>query len=217
MLDAYGGSERLSRITGYRLKASLEAHASGARARTSRSFSRPDRLRVEIRYPDRTEVRVLDGSQGWRGLDSSPLKAAAGPMLTSMAAQAARANVPWLLDENRESVTTTDPFELDGRELTGLELVLRDGLVFRAYLDPETHLVLRTTSEVKVGPAEILFETHFADFQDVDGVLFAFKEDNFVSGTHTSTTLIEAVELDPDFTPGEFTPSRKRTARARPR
>lgn len=50
------------------------------------------------------------------------------------------------------------------------------------------------------------FETVYADFRAVDGVTFAFREENFASGRQTGLTTITKVVVDPPLRANEFQP-----------
>jgi hypothetical protein len=98
-----------------------------------------------------------------------------------------------------------------------LELPLEGGLKLTAGIEPETGRILfssGTTSPTPaspkpdsdshsasgtgasaggMGPAK--FETSYADFRLVEGVLFAFKETNFAQGTKTADINLDKIEL----------------------
>lgn len=50
------------------------------------------------------------------------------------------------------------------------------------------------------------FETTCEDFRTVDGVRFAFREQNCASGVHTGWTHVRTVTLHPRFVEGTFAP-----------
>jgi len=50
------------------------------------------------------------------------------------------------------------------------------------------------------------FETHYDDFRKADGLLFAFKEVNFASGTKTAETVLSKIELLKAAPEGAFEP-----------
>jgi len=205
VMAAYGGRDELARVSAYEMRGTVEARVQGGRATAVRTFARPSRLRVVLHYPQRVEVRVLDGEHGWRG-DQNGLVTAAGPLLAAIQLQAARAAVPWILDEHRHELKPVPPLEENGLSYPGVTLDLGDGRSLRAYLDPASHHIVRVQTALRTSSRAIVFETRYAEFRWVDGVLFAFAEENFASGTHTGSTRFEAVIVNPSLQEGTFGP-----------
>jgi len=202
---AYGGRAALEKVSAYRAEGRIVALAQRREGPTSRLFWRPGRLRVELRYPDAPETRIVDGTRGWRG-DGGGMEPASGPMLDAMILQAARAGVPWVLIEHVRDARRIAPREHRGRMLLGIELQLGRGLTLRAYVDPATHRVERSEGRLTHGGMETTFETVYEDFRPVRGVLFAFREENYASGVHTGYTALERVEINPPCGRADFAP-----------
>ena len=193
VLEAYGGLERIRTVEAYRLEATMQAHSRGQQARTIRISEGAERLQVMIRYSDDAEIRIIDGDRGYSGTSIEALSPAEGPALSAMTLQAARARLPWILDTMRARVThvrTEGPYEV-------LEVAFSDTSALRLLIDTRTHRIMTTESMVRMGPMDIQFRTEFSDFREVDGVLFAFHEENFAAGAHTATTTVERVVLNP--------------------
>jgi hypothetical protein len=205
VLDAYGGTERLAVIEGYRLEGELQAVRRPAPVHTVRQFARPGQLRVELDYPDIPETRLLDGMRGWRdrGAGSQPVS---GMLLSAMVLQAARADLPWILDAHRDVVRVVGPVPRSDRSLLGLEITMGTSMLFRAYIDPETSYVVESLGILVAGTQQVRFETRYSDFQLVDGIVFPFAEENYASGIHTGSTRITGVTLNPEVNPETFQP-----------
>jgi hypothetical protein len=181
--------------------------ARGARVGpTVRVFERPDRLKVGMRYPEGSEVRLLDGTRGWRNSGGEPLAEARGPMLDAMVLQACRADVPWILVERGTHARRIEDQVRDGTPLIGIEIPIQEGLQFRAYVHPTSFRVVMSQGILEHGGMQTHFETIYDDFRIVEGVLFAFREENYASGTHTAHTEFNRVILNPQLTRDEFTP-----------
>jgi hypothetical protein len=203
VLEAYGGVDALAAIESYRMVGELRPVGRSTAIATTRLFSRPDRLRVEIAYPDTPERRVLDGTRGWRERSGS-VQPVSGMLLAAMNLQAARADVPWILDAWRDSVRVVGPVERDGRSLIGLELALGPSMLFRAYVDPETDRVVESLGMLLAEGRQVHFVTTYADFRAVEGVVFPFAEENFASGVHTGSTRLLTVEVNPALSADDF-------------
>jgi hypothetical protein len=212
--SAYGGKAALERAVAFREEGHVEATVRvGSSGQITRVFARPTKLRVEIGPQDKpTEVRVLDGSKGWRGG-----KEVTGMSYEAMVLQATRLDLPLQLLRHKDRLVEKEAIDHDGKRLRVLELPLEGGLKLTAGIEPETGRILfssGTTSPTPaspkpdsdshsasgtgasaggMGPAK--FETSYADFRLVEGVLFAFKETNFAQGTKTADINLDKIEL----------------------
>jgi len=201
---AYGTPAARAAVHSYRMKGTLHATSRDADVTTTRSFARPDSLRVEIEYPDHAEVRILAGSQGWAAAPSGKLVVVEGPLLSSMVLQAARADLPWLLEEHASDVAPVPPIDADGRSLPGFEIRLGGGRSMRVYLDPATNLIRRVQTLLIAGSMHTLFETVYSDYRDVNGVKFPFHEESSAGGMPTGSTTFDSVEVNPPADPATF-------------
>lgn len=206
ILDAYGGRAALDSVRAYRMEGVLFAIMRHDESNTVRIFDRPGRLKILISYPDGAEVRIVDGPNGWRNAHGGPVEPASGPMRDAMVLQAARAGVPWILADHAAEARTVKPLVRDGVRYDGIEFPLGEGLVFRAYADRRTHRVHVSQGELDHGGMKAAFETVYDDFRDVDGVLFAFREENWASGMKTGITTLDRIELNPAIGVDEFVP-----------
>ncbi len=198
VLEAYGGRERLEQVHSYRFEATMAAIVQGQQASVARASRGHDSLAVEIQYPDRAELRMLEEGRGWRGASRESLQEVQGPMLNSMRTQAMRANVPWVLAELHDRVelidTTADEYLL-GVRLAGEAAI-------RFWVDAATDRVTRTEAVVGAGQTVMVFATDYSDFRDVEGVLFPFHEENWAQGTHTASVDVSSVRWNPSEEPG---------------
>ena len=203
VVDAYGGRAALEQVKAYRMDGRIVAGMQGREGPMSRLFQRPGRLRIELRYTDGTETRIVNAERGWRGVGGD-VNAVTGPMLGAMVLQAARADLPLFLLTHLDSVRAVDPLERDSLRLEGVEVACGAGRQMRAYIDPVTHHILVSHSRLVTGGRSTLFQTEYSDFRKVGSVVFAFHEENFASGMATGTTTVERVTLNPRLRPTDF-------------
>lgn len=213
-VDAYGGEKALAALV-FRESGRITAPMRGGKEGTiARIYGRPDRLRVEVAFPDETpEVRILDGKKGWRQGQE-----ATGMPFDAMVLQAARFGLPLNLLQRRSEVRDLGTVTRDGKERRVLELPLGGSLSMTAEIDPATGRVLRSTAKsaggmggmsMSVGGTPgggVEFATTYGDFRKVDGILFALKEGNFAMGQHTGDTVLEKVEILKSLPDGALTP-----------
>jgi hypothetical protein len=193
MAGAYGGRERLEKIVAIRETGQVEAATPiGNSGPIVRTFARPLQLRIEIGDSSKpTEVRVLNGTNGWRNG-----KPATGPGLDAMVLQAIRLDLPFQLLANQSKLIEKDSIERGGKRLRVLELPLEHGLSVTAALDAESGRILISTGTTAEGPmGRLSFETSYDDFAMVDGALFAFKEVNLANGTKTAKTAMSIIQI----------------------
>jgi len=193
-LEAYGGLEALSQVkvvkqTGY--VHALIRH-EGQKGKLVRFIEAPERLRVEIAYPDgETEIRLLDGQNAWR--DGQAVQ---GPPVEAMRGQLYRLDLPMLLHRHRERIVDRGSVRQGDREVSVLEIPFPSGLMFTIEIDSASHLILRSRVAFPVGPSfTMTFETIYGDFRKVGPILFPFREQNFAQGQHTADTELDAIEL----------------------
>lgn len=203
VLAAYGGKAALGRVKAYRMEGTVASRMSGSGA-LGRTFARPDRLKITLDYPNHPETRILDGGRGWRSDGKGSMSVVDGFLLSSMVLQAARADLPWLLDERRASAKLLAP--MDGGKLQGLEIPLGGGLTLTVYADAATGRIVRSSGVLVAPGMKTNFATDYSDFRTVDGILFPFREANFASNQSTGDTVITRIVLNPALTDKDFRP-----------
>jgi hypothetical protein len=206
VIQSYGGREALERIHAYRMEGTIHAIRGMRAGPTVRVFERPDRLKVGMQYPEGSEVRIVDGARGWRNSGGDPLAEAHGPMLDAMVLQACRAAVPWILIERGAQARRIEDLARDSVALIGIEIPIQDKLWLRAYVDPKSFRVAMSQGMLGHGGMQTQFETVYDDYRSVEGILFAFHEENYASGTHTAFTRFDKVILNPPLARDEFAP-----------
>ncbi len=190
LVAEYGGARRVAAARALRQKGRVVTERRGSAALV-REFERPDRLRVELKYPDTTEVRLLDGARAFRG--GQPV---GGPMRDAMLLQTARLDLPALLQEARGRVGDLGVQERGGLALRALLVPLGGGLELTVYVDERSGRIVRSEGGVPAGAmGRLEFWTNYSDFRRVKGMLFAFTEENFASGTRTGQTQLDTIEV----------------------
>ncbi len=206
VVDAYGGPPAAEKYAAYRVLARVQALLRGTRGRVIREFQAPDKLRVEIAYPDTTEVRILNGPRGWRG-DAGVLRRVTGLPLLAMEYQILRSAVPWVFTRYRQLLEDRGPRRSGGRTWRLVGLPWSMSLDVTYWVDADTSLVLRVEGLLRAEGRTSVFATQYADFRPVDGVMFPFLEQNYASGRRTGATTVLTVTWGPPDM-GPFDPTR---------
>jgi hypothetical protein len=178
VVNAYGGAAAWETVASYRETGKVTSAMRSGVGKLDREWKRPDKLRVEIEYPSHTEVRIVDGDKGTQNG-----KEATGMGLDAMRLQAARLAIPLLLVQKRS--------ELNSTSANTIEIPVSNDVAVTIEVDPATGHILKST-----GKAEgVEFTTTYSDFRKVDGLLFAFREENTAQGMTTGTNEISKVEI----------------------
>jgi hypothetical protein len=198
-VEAYGGPAAIARAARLRQEGTVTSLLHpGEQGRVLRLYERPGRLRVEVGWGGPPEVRILDGGRGWRFGEE-----VGGPGLVAMMLQAARLDLPDLLQAFPALVVDRGSVDLDGRTVRALALEVAPGVEVEAHLDPATGRILRSIGRATVGPP-VIFGTRYQDFRVVDGLLVAFREENFANGAITGETVLTAVRVVDALPDGTF-------------
>lgn len=206
VLHSYGG-KNLDTVKGYRMEGTVIAKMRQTEGSMIRLFARPDRLYVDLAYKTNPERRFLDKERGWRtDPKGDGIHEVGGHLLKSMVLQAARSNIPWVLSERRDDVTQIPPLKIEDRMTIGLQVLLEPDLFLRLYADPKSARIVYSQAILNTESLKTHFETVYSDFREVDGVLFAFHEENWASGFNTGTTEIQKITINPEIKPGTFRP-----------
>ncbi len=185
VIAAYGGEAAWKSLASIEEKGSITS-AMGGHGAMTRTWQRARKLRVEIVYPDHTELRDVDGATGTH--NGKPVT---GMQLDAMVLQWARLAIPALLVEQRTHLK--DLGEKEGLRL--IEIPFSDTLTIMAAVDPKTFHIIRSASKGTGGGQTIEFVTEYKDLRKEGGLLFAFTEENFAQGMKTADTKIESVSV----------------------
>lgn len=193
VIQAYGGEPALQKITGYVAYGKLHAPHRNALIRTTRWFQRPDRLLLELNYPDQPEWRLTLADKSWTGPSVADLQPAIGPVTWSMRLQTARFDLPLRLLEREMELQMREP---DAGGCSVLRLNLGDGLSIDYHIDPESHYIVRMTMGM-IGPPAMIFAADYSGFEEVNGVIFPHRETTWAGETMTSRVVIERFNINP--------------------
>lgn len=170
---------------------------------------RPNRLRIETLGDTGTLVRGFDGVHApWKRTGSleAPQRLAAAEERSFV--READFEQP-LYDWERRGLSLDFAGEavVDGRTCRKLLVVGRDSRMTTLYIDAETNLVVRRDEARRLkGGREIVFETHYGDYQETAGVLLPRRLRVVVDGKTANETRIEAINAHPDLPAGFFAP-----------
>jgi hypothetical protein len=200
---AYGGKAAIARAGVTRQEGRVTSILHPGAGRLVRAYARPGRLRVEVSFAGGSpEVRVLDGGRGWRDGEE-----VASARLAAMILQAARLDLPALLSAWEGRVQDRGTAEVGGSKVRVVALQPAPGLEVEAAIDPATGRIVRSRGASRDPGMPLEFLTTYEDFRKVDGVLVAFREQNWANGRSTGETVLEKVEFPKTLPEATFRPS----------
>jgi hypothetical protein len=193
VIDTYGGEKALRSVHGFHEAGNQWATQSELPIRAERWFARPDRLRLELAYPDHHETRITDGALGWTGDSIESAEPAKALKLQAMRLQTARLDLPLRLLEQQDAIEQRG---MDPQGRAVLRIPIDTGLHIDYHVDLKTWLITRMTMGM-TGPPSMEFAADYEQFRKVDGVLVPFKEITYAGDTATSTYQVIEFEWNP--------------------
>ena len=191
VLEAYGGRDALEAVEAYRCEGQVEAGSEPGE--TVRWFEYPDRLRIEMRYRNWGDLRIVRGDQGWTGPDDRNLVPLGNEFYRSTYLQMARMSLPLRLADDPAALTELAP-DAAGRRV--LHLSLAENLSLDCHIDIKTRRIEAVTLSM-LDPEPAVVTVELSEFRPVDGVLFPFREDAYTGETKTATVRFRSVEVNP--------------------
>jgi len=204
VVAAYGGAETIERSKSLKQSGALESYRHGKTGTVERIFSRPDRLRVDIKIPGAPpESRILNGEQGWRdGKEVPPM------MARAMLLQAARLDLPYLIMKAGQDIKMLGPINRDDhRDVKGLEVPMEDGLRMIAVVDAKTGYIISSHGLIEIAPNRGMeFTTFYTHHEQMNGMVLATEEAHFAQGQPTGKTTLNQSEIVQDVPDTTFRP-----------
>jgi hypothetical protein len=175
-LEARGGRERIQDLTSVRMTGTI-AFGPGQPAPFRLEMKRPNQMRTEFKFQGMTGVQAFDGERAWAVLpmagktepeylpDEASREAAEqadieGPLVNA----AAKGHKVELLGHEK----------VEGRDCLKLMVTLKSGAVRYVYLDAATLLEAKGEGRRRAGGDEVMLETYYRDYRDVQGLKLPF-------------------------------------------
>ncbi len=162
---------------------------------------RPGSFRLEVEMQGATMIQAYDGEKAWMTApwtgSTDPVELS-GVQLDAMKMQADFDGMLYNYADKGYTVELMGTDDMEGTEVYKLKFTNENGNVFYQFIDTENHILLKTTSIMKQGDAEIKSETYFSNYKDMDGIIVPFSVESKMNGQSQSQVIIETVEYDMD-------------------
>jgi len=205
IIGAYGGEKAVTAAKRVYAQGTITAFMRGDEGTYLRWFERGRRLRVETKYSRSSELRILNGSKGWRGVDGEAGEVN-GFQYLAMIYQYKQVDILYGLMTGQYKVVP-DGSVVDG--VTSVDIYrLSDveGPPMRIFVEPKSGLIVEIEGVFSVNGHETSLSAQFSDFRKVDGLKLPFKVLNFGGGKPIGETTIHKYEINPVFKNTVFKP-----------
>lgn len=204
-LAARGGVEKLRNLDTVKITGTIVAKMApgpGVQPKTvevpmTTWAKRPNRMRRDQKFPDRTISVGFDGTTVWV-LDSTIGRAQ--PM-TGPQAEATRDDAsfdPLFLSYKARghTIELVGNEKLEGVDVHHLRVTKKNGQVEHHYLRADTGLEYRTVSTIEQGGSSFELRTDLSDYRTVDGMQVAFGMQQFRNGTPVLEVRLDTVAFN---------------------
>lgn len=200
MVDAYGGEDNLRKLDHMVQEWDIVALMSKRHGTDRRSIIVPDRLKVELTYPTKTETRLLRGATGFVIFGDKPASTAKDPQTAAMRLQLMRLYSPLALRDRIALMHVS----ADNEQLV---LTLWENELRADYhVNRENWRIEKVVGALIIGGGEMNFVTEYSDFDWVDGVLVHKRENKFAGNVNTAILQLRNIEFGVAFDDDTFTP-----------
>jgi hypothetical protein len=196
IIEAYGGKDAITKVKNVFAKGPIRAFMRQDNGTYTRHMALDRKLRVDIRYTQSSELRILNGSEGWRGENKGALNKVEGFQYLAMVYQYNQLNIPYGLIKDQYDVKWIGEAEVEGSQTDILALSGEDGPAMEIYVDRNDHRILKTSGFFDFGGQRVDLTAEFAEFKKVHGVLFPFKITNYSEGFKLGETDLKEVRVN---------------------
>jgi outer membrane lipoprotein-sorting protein len=184
---------------------------------------RPMKLHTELTLNGQTLIRTYDGkSAGWiyNPFAGVPAVEPMSEKDISNIGEEADFEGPFIdYKKKGNQVEYVGKAEVQGKPAYKLKLTNKNGAVRYFYFDANTGLLMESVVTTKEGDKDVLIETFFRDYRDVDGLKYPFLvESNSASPTQPQKITATNIEVNPHIDEARFEkPNPPAAAEARPK
>jgi outer membrane lipoprotein-sorting protein len=176
--ETRGGLDKLKAIKTTRIKGKLVQSMMNMDMPLEMWYKKPNKLRIESTFQGRKIVQGYDGKVVWWIMpflgteDAQEMPKEQAKEIKDIAD-----SMDPLVDykEKGHTLELVGKEDMEGTEVYKLKLTKKDKVEEFYYLDVETGIELKMSKYVKRGENEILVETYFGDYKEVDGIMMAFQ------------------------------------------
>ena len=200
LIESYGGEKNLHKLDSHIQEWAVVALMGNRHGTDVRAIRAPQQLRVELRYPHKSETRIINGDASYAGYGDAPAQEAVRPQSDAMRLQLMRLYSPLVLRDKRSNLTLTINGEYCA--LTLSEYGLRvDYIVNMANWHIE-----KVIGSMSINGTDMRFLTEYSDFSFRDGVLVHGQENKYAGAVNTAVLQLSRIIFEADLNEEYFQP-----------
>ena len=216
--ESRGGLDKLQAIKTTRIKGKMMQSMMNMEFPMDLWYRKPNCIRMEAEFQGKKIVQGYDGKTVWWIMpfmgseEPQEMPEAQAKEVIDMAE-----SMDPLVDYKAQGHTLEflGKEEMEGTEVYKLKLSRKNGKVTTFYLDTDSGIELKSTTYIKRGESEVLVESVFGDYQEVDGIMFPFSLESKMDGTTAMTLIFESYTLNEEMPDELFTmPAKQETPAA---
>jgi hypothetical protein len=163
----------------------------------------PGKMRLEFVFDGETAVQAFDGKVGWKLLPFLGRRNPEPMTETELRLAADTSDLYGILINyaaRGHSVELLGKEMVAGRDAFRLKVTLPGGTVRWVYLDAETALEVKVEALRKLAGRDLLVETFYHDWQLIEGLLIAGRQETQTEGDKQSHYItVESVQVNPSI------------------
>jgi hypothetical protein len=200
LITSYGGEENLAKMDSMIQEWDMVAVMSKRQGTDIRSIQAPNKLRVDLHYPNKSETRILNGDNAYAIFGDATPEAVTGIQKDAMRLQLMRLYSPLMLRNKIRSVSL-----IEEGDLLALSLV-ESGVHAHYMVNKENWRIEKVAGTVTMNGNAVQFLTEYSDFAVVEGVLIHHSENKFAGGMNTAKLQLRKVTFDAPLDNPQFQP-----------
>lgn len=200
LIESYGGEANLRKLDNQIQQWDVVALKDGRHGTDVRAIAAPDKLRVQLTYPDKKEIRIINGDASYAGYGGEPESAVGRPQSDAMRLQMMRLYSPLILREKRDGLS----LEAEGEN--HVLTLFEHGVRVDYLVNSKVWRIEKVTGGLAINGQEFRFVTQYSDFAFQDGVLVHRKENKFAGSVNTAILQLRQIALGTKLSDGHFSP-----------
>jgi outer membrane lipoprotein-sorting protein len=204
-LQAKGGEAKLKGVQSMRMSGRVTIQ--GMELPMTITAKRPNLMRQEMTIQDKRIVSAYDGDKAWM---INPMMGSETPQeLTGPQADMAKdqadfdgALVDWKAKGHTVELVGTE--DVGGAKAHKLKVTKKGGQVQYFFLDADSGIDLKTSTQVQQGTNTVTVETELSDYRPVDGIMMPHALKTSINGMPTGSITVQKIELNVPVDDAQF-------------
>jgi hypothetical protein len=201
LVETYGGEANVHKLDSQVQLWDVVALTSKRHGTDVRALEAPDRLRVQLTYPDKREVRIINGNASFASYRGEPEAVVGRPQSDAMRLQLMRLYSPLVLRDKRDALS------LEVEDGNYVLTLFEHGVRMDYVVNSNTWRIEKVVGGLAINGQEFRFVTEYSDFAVRDGVLVHQRENKFAGGTNTAILKLRQIMLGKKISDGHFSPN----------